>query len=158
SKDAPLWMSGVLAYVVDEQGSLANELAYVAPDGTLYHCENGWLKGMFISSKITPQTRFRYASLTKLLTADAILELVNEKKLSLDTRMLDILSEFHPVVEPRLKNITIQHLLNHRAGFDRLLSQDPMTAHRTRPWCPDDLKRLLTLRLDFLPGSRYAYS
>src|SRR5690606_4202457 len=113
---------------------------------------------MFISSKITPQTRFRYASLTKLLTADAILELVNEKKLSLDTRMLDILSEFHPVVEPRLKNITIQHLLNHRAGFDRLLSQDPMTAHRTRPWCPDDLKRLLTLRLEFLPGSRYAYS
>src|SRR5690606_38280416 len=42
--------------------------------------------------------------------------------------------------------------------FDRLRTPDPMSLHRTKPWCPYSTSRLSTLRLDFAPGERYAYS
>lgn len=158
SSRAPVWMSSLIDEVIDQQFSLANQLVYIEPDGVIHHCESGWRQGMLRSPVVDAQTRFRYASITKLLTADAVLAQVSAGNLALDTRLLDVVKLQTPVVDQRLAEITIEQLLTHRAGFDRLKSQDPMTRHAVKPWCPDDLEQLARQRLDFSPGERFVYS
>lgn len=158
SANAPLWLPRLAEHTIDRQFSLANQLAYMAPDGTLHHCETGWQGDMLRSPELGVGTRFRYASLSKLLTADAVLARIDTGRLSLDTRLLDVLPELRPVAGMGIENITIAHLLRHRAGMDRLRRPDPMTMHGARPWCPGELSHISRLRLDFAPGERQAYS
>lgn len=55
-----------------------------------------------------------------------------------------------------LHGITIKHLLQHRAGFDRSKSGDLVF---TSPnFCPDGLKNIDNLKLDYEPGQNFSYS
>lgn len=60
---------------------------------------------------ITPDTPLHLASVSKVVTATAVLKLVNAKKLDLDQKVNTILKEF-PYPE-----VTIRTLLNHRSGM-----------------------------------------
>jgi len=124
----------------------------------LYECHYGWNAFSLFSSRVTQQSRFRYASMTKALTADAVLRQVRAGKLTLDDRLLDWLLPGVQVADPRLRAVTIEQLLRHSAGFDRMRSVDPMTVRERKPWCPYSAKPLAEVRLDFAPGERYAYS
>jgi N-acyl-D-amino-acid deacylase len=120
----------------------------------------------------TSSSLFRIASLTKPITAVAILKLVEHEHLRLDDRPFEILP-FSPALpldqtpDSRLTDITIRHLLNHTAGWDSRKSSDPMfrstriadTVGVARPPAPEAVIRYMLGRpLDFDPGSRYAYS
>ena len=63
----------------------------------------------------------------------------------------------HEIVDERLPNITVEQLLRHSAGFDRLKSTDTMVVRNKKPWCPYAVTPLTGVRLDFTPGERYAY-
>ncbi|MDH0893500.1 MULTISPECIES: serine hydrolase [unclassified Pseudomonas] len=157
SEAAPQWLERMLDYVIERRGSLANQIAYITPDGTLHHCESGWVAGTFSSPEITASTRFRFASLTKLVTVDAVLQEISEGRLALDQRLVDLLPEIKPS-DPRVAKITIRHLLRHRAGFDRLKTPDVMFTHRLKPWCPYNIDVLADIQLDFDPDSKSSYS
>src|SRR5687767_11368529 len=58
---------------------------------------------------ITPETNFRLASITKQFTAAAVLRLVEQGAVGLDTTVDQVLPEY-----PR--PIAIRHLLTHRSG------------------------------------------
>ncbi len=158
SEGAPQWMRELADFGIEHQGSLAAQLAFREPSGRLHHCEHGWKGRMLTSEPVDVNTRFRYASLTKLLTADAILAKVNEGELSLADRLPDLVHEWRAAVDPRAGHITLEHLLRHRAGFDRHRTPDPMALHNVRPWCPGDLTQVAQLKLDFEPGARTAYA
>lgn len=120
---------------------------------------------------VTPDTLFRIASVSKPVTAVAVLRLVERKKLSLADRAFDRLPKF-PLpegadVDARLKNITIAELLHHTAGWDRDKSFDPMfrpkiIAEATGTASPATSEAIIRYMqrqpLDFTPGERYAYS
>ncbi len=125
------------------------------------------------SIAVSPRTLFRIASISKPLTAVAVLVLVEEGKLSLDAKMLDVLQPeiFLPDKEQkpdaRLKDITIRHLLQHTGGWDRDKSGDVMfqarrIATRLGIVCPpapkDVIREVLARPLDDTPGTHYAYS
>lgn len=158
SPEAPQWLRSSLKFATRTQGSLTNQIAYIDPNKQLHHCENGWTGDLFRSPVTDRDSRFRYASLTKLFTADAVLALVNEGKIGLDTPLVSILPDILPVRDKRVEGITIAHLLQHTAGFDRMSGQDPMFLLNVKPWCPYNLAKLSTLRLSFDPGTRYGYS
>jgi N-acyl-D-amino-acid deacylase len=137
----------------------------------VYAAGYGWAN---IEKKIRAhqETLFRIASLSKPITAAAVLKLVEQEKLSLENKAFDILP-LDPGLgagqrpDPRLKHITIRHLLTHTAGWDRNISGDPMfqsdqiarVLNCRRPPGPKDIIRYMLGRpLDFDPGSRYAYS
>ena len=105
-----------------------------------------------------PRNRFRFASLSKPLTATAIMSLVEEGRLSLDSKAVPLLQgdPLHKIRDNRLEQITIQHLLEHRGGYDRHISSDPMFA--AQPPCPGNLSLYFRERLDFTPGEKFAYS
>lgn len=159
STDSPGWMLGVLRYTTKNNGSLANQIAYVDSKNRLYHCENGWLSEPLVSEPVHEDSRFRYASVSKLFTADAILSLIKERKLTLDTSLVDVFPDIFPVKDERVKQITVRYLLQHRAGFDRLITEDPLfSLRKDKPWCPYNLAKLSEISLSFDPGSRYRYS
>jgi CubicO group peptidase (beta-lactamase class C family) len=115
---------------------------------------------------------FRIASISKPITAVAVLKLVEHGKLDLDARVWDCLDlrSWIPVgkkTDERWRQITLRQLLQHTGGWDRDKSFDPMFRSRmiakelgvASPPAPRDIIRyMLGQPLDFDPGTRYAYS
>ncbi|WP_168205074.1 serine hydrolase [Bythopirellula goksoeyrii] len=122
---------------------------------------------------VTPTTLFRIASLAKPITAVAIMKLVESELLDLDTPVFSVLNNYEPFIEQnaaydvRLRDITVRYLLQHRGGWDREVSFDPMfrsyhiaaSLGTSSPATHDEIIRyMLGKPLDFNPGERYAYS
>lgn len=120
---------------------------------------------------VQPDSLFRIASISKPFTAVAVLKLVEEGKLDLDTPAFQILDDLQPPegkqVDPRIYQITIRNLLEHSGGWHRNASFDPMFMSRQiaqemdipgPPDCPTIIRYMLGQRLDFDPGTQYAYS
>ena len=125
--------------------------------------------------EMPPDALMRIASISKPLTAAAILGLARQGRLSLDDKLC-VWLERHPAgwdlaaakeLDPRWADIQLRHLLQHTAGFDREQSQDTMFAMikitaalgvRRRLNVNDVVQYQLTQPLDFDPGSRFSYS
>jgi N-acyl-D-amino-acid deacylase len=103
----------------------------------------------------------------------AVLQLIEQEKLKLDDRVFEVLDYNDAITaagetfDVRLRNITIRHLLEHRAGWDRDKSFDAMFesvrfAREAGVEAPANadvvIRAMLSQPLDFEPGERYAYS
>ena len=118
----------------------------------------------------------RLASVTKPITAAAIHEFVSDGKLDLDDHIFDLgqqgggLLEIEPFPapgDPRLAEVTVQHLLQHRGGWDRKIAGDPTfraieiaeaMSIPSPPGRENMARYVLGQPLQFSPGSRIAYS
>lgn len=153
------------------RGIPGGALAVVKDRRLIYAKGYGWADS---EKKIpaTPTSLFRIASISKPLTAVAVLKLVENKKLALDARAFDIVRA-EPVLkdgrkpDPRLARITVRQLLQHTGGWDRDASFDPMFRSKriaaetgtASPAAPHAVIRyMLGQPLDFDPDARYAYS
>ncbi len=118
---------------------------------------------------LTPDAMFRLASVTKPMTAAAIRCLVADGKLSLNEKVFEILKFDPPATDPdpRLAEITVDHLIYHHGGWDRSTSFDPLFSpfriaeamnldHTPTP--REIAQYMLTQPLQFNPGERRAYS
>jgi CubicO group peptidase (beta-lactamase class C family) len=157
----------MLKFLADNQipgASLA-----VTKDGRLVYARGfGHADPPQLGLPVQPSMRFRIASISKPITAAAILKLVEMGLLKLDDHVFALLGITLPAnADPRLQKITIKHLLHHTAGWDRDKSFDPMfrpilIAKEQKvppPAKPIDIIHYMTHhKLDFDPGARYAYS
>ncbi len=122
----------------------------------------------------SPDHLFRIASLSKPVTSLAIFKLVEQGKLHLDDHVFGlkgILNDpiFLNIHDSSLEEITIRHLLDHTAGWDRgvNLEGDLMFAPISIALALDQpfpassrnvIAYALSKDLDFIPGTRFAYS
>ncbi|MBI1348924.1 serine hydrolase [bacterium] len=122
---------------------------------------------------VTPESLFRIASVSKPITAVAILQLIEQGKLQLDDKVFTVLDYSKEITtagdkfDARQRDITIRHLLEHRGGWDRDKSFDAMFqsvrfAKETGTPAPAGpavvIQAMMSQPLDFDPGERYAYS
>lgn len=120
---------------------------------------------------VDPTARFRIASVSKPITATAIMTLVEAGKLTLTDHALSHLDHLRPppgtLFDPRLDSITVAQLLYHTAGWDASRSGDPfLQTHLIAttlgipgpPSGADMVRYMLRQPLDFRPGTRYAYA
>ncbi|RJL24161.1 class A beta-lactamase-related serine hydrolase [Bailinhaonella thermotolerans] len=124
---------------------------------------------------VEPTTLFRIASLSKHITAAAVLRLAQRGKVRLDDPVKDLLG-LRPApggeMDHRLKDVTVRRLLEHSGGWDMRVSGDPVFLGREDalrlgdalglggrlPIGREDVIRYVTgRRLDFTPGLRTAY-
>jgi CubicO group peptidase (beta-lactamase class C family) len=123
---------------------------YQLPGGAVAVSHNGKL--VFSQGYGVPaDALFRIASISKPFTAVAILKLVEQGKLRLDDKAF-----VDPAPDPRLNAITIRQILHHTAGWDRDASFDPMFRGLGAP--PEIIRYMLRQKLDFDPGTKFAYS
>ncbi|CAN5387042.1 hypothetical protein BH11PLA2_BH11PLA2_08300 [soil metagenome] len=121
---------------------------------------------------VEPAALFRIASVSKPITAVAILQLIEKGKLKFEDKVVDRMT-LKPFVEkdnepdPRWRLITVRQCLQHRGGWDRDKSFDPIgrpgiiakTLGQSLPVTPADVVRYMMAQpLDFDPGERFAYS
>jgi CubicO group peptidase (beta-lactamase class C family) len=121
--------------------------------------------------EVKPGHLFRIASVSKLITAAAVMKLYEEGYLDPDDYVfgpegiLDT-SLFSDYKDRRVEEITIKHLLNHTAGWSRR-SGDPMfnTLYISRKMKIDPplqvdhvIEYALSRNLNYDPGTRYSYS
>jgi CubicO group peptidase (beta-lactamase class C family) len=97
----------------------------------------------------TPETVQTHGSLTKQVTAAAILLLESRGELDLNVPI----SRYLGPVPPEKQGVTLHHLLTHSAGFPGSIGRDaePIGAE-------EYLERALAAELLFEPGTGYAYS
>jgi CubicO group peptidase (beta-lactamase class C family) len=103
----------------------------------------------------TPATNYRLASVSKQFTAMAVMLLVKDGKLSLDTAVTDILDRLPPYAHA----VRVRHLLTHTSGLWDYEDFVPDTA--TIQVKDADVIELLRTRTDSLyfdPGSAWRYS
>lgn len=132
-------------------------------DGRIVHRHEYGLADRDRGEPVTERTIFHYASITKTLTAIAVLQLRDRGRLTLDDRVTDYLPELRRIHDPygAIDRITIRMLLSHSAGF-----QDPTWPYTEgKPWQPfeptswDQLVAMMPYQeLIFEPGTRYGYS
>ena len=67
--------------------------------------------------KLNETHLFRIASLTKLFTASAIMQLVHKGKIDLDAKISNYLHWFNSPNDTNLQHITIKNLLTHSSGI-----------------------------------------
>lgn len=161
------WMKAFMTEHAIPGGSLA-----IVRDGSLIYARGFGLADREAKTPVQPESLFRIASVSKPITAAAILKLAEEKRLKLDDKVLDYL-RFDPHLEPgakfdvRWQDVTIAHCLSHSGGWDRDKSYDPMfqavrMAKSLKVEFPINPPQIIRYQLgqplDFDPGERYAYS
>ncbi|MEM8527040.1 MAG: serine hydrolase domain-containing protein [Bacteroidota bacterium] len=108
--------------------------------------------------KVTPETIFDVASISKQFTAACILRLEEEGKLKLDDPIQQYLPELPKYAEGE---VTIRHLLHHTSGFKDYLAVLHFTGKSwDRHFTEEDGLNLLKQmkNLNFTPDEQYSYS
>ena len=147
-------IDGLMNNIVD-QAPLAGVALGIQFRDKLYTQGYG-LADLAAGTPVTPQTVFKIASLTKAITAAAILRLSDEGKLSLD----DPIARFFPGTPRVAKDIRVRHLLNHTSGLPDWsidAAPDSLPENFTTAQAIDDYFRSLE-QLDFETGQGWGYN
>jgi CubicO group peptidase (beta-lactamase class C family) len=103
----------------------------------------------------TERTVYRLGSLSKQFTAVAVLQLVDQGLIDLDTSIRRYLPDYPEVGEP----ITPRHLLNHTSGLVSYTAQSEYWKHMRDDLPQEDvLSWFASRQLAFPPGDHYSYS
>ena len=117
-----------------------------------------------VNQPVDQKTIFHWGSITKTLTAVAVMQLRDRHRISLDdsiTKYVPELSRIHSDYGP-VSQVTLKQLLSHSAGF-----QGPTWPYRDddKPWQPfepTEWAQLVAMmpyqELAFKPGSKFSYS
>jgi len=132
-------------------------LAIVQGDQVVY------LKGYGIADpsgrQVTPETPFFLASITKPMTALAVMQLVEQHKLELDAPVRRYITWFHVADEAASSQITIRHLLYHTSGLPERTGIEYAGVQDFRPDAIEQRVRdLQTVQLAHPVGAMYEYS
>jgi CubicO group peptidase (beta-lactamase class C family) len=143
----------------------------IAKDGKLVFARGYGFADREEKRLVAPDALFRIASISKPITAVAVLRLVEQGKINLDERALPAIGPLEgppgAKVDPRLDTITVRQLLQHTGGWDRDKSFDAMFIPQQAArgvGAPSPAEATTVIRymqgvpLDFDPGTRYAYS
>lgn len=99
-------------------------------------------------------TKFQVASITKTITATAILLLADQKKLKLEDRLTHYIPDY-----PNGDQITIYQLLTHTAGVTEVLQLENVESFKYKTHTIEEaINRFKYQPLDFKPGLKFNYS
>ncbi len=130
-------------------------IGIVKSDSIVYSKGYG-IKNINTKEVVTANSNFHTASISKLFTAQAIMILVQENKISLDQKLTAIIPELK-YKDERVKNITIKSLLNHTSGLTDVRSYHWKNNHQSDNSLKDYILDL-NLKLLSEPHTEYNYS
>ncbi|MDP2333541.1 MAG: serine hydrolase domain-containing protein [Reyranella sp.] len=141
-----------------EQEQIPGLIAGIVQEGRLVRVTTVGLADIEGARKVGPDTAFRIASMTKNMTALAILALRDQGRLALDAPLSEYVPQF-AAVAPATRDsppVSLRHLLTHVAGF---VTDDPW-GDRVLGMTPAELDALIATGTLFArpPGIAFEYS
>ena len=130
-------------------------IGLVSNDSVIYTKGYG-VRNIEKNNPVSEHTIFHTASVSKLFTAVATMKLIQQKKMTIDDKLIDIL----PVLkydDKRVNDITIKNLLNHTSGLPDISNYHWDNNNQS----DNSLKEFvlgLNLKLDSDPAAEYQYS
>jgi len=153
-------------YVADRK--IAGAVAGVARGGKLAYLEAVGVQDLASRAPMTDRSLFRIYSMTKSITAVAVMMLQEEGRFRLDDPVSKYLPEFKNVsvatseggVRPPSREMTIEDLLIHTSGLNHRTSEEYRRAKvRSRSMTlPQFVTNVVRVPLMEDPGTRYRYS
>ena len=157
-----------------DNGKLAGIATLVMKDGKIVHRENYGFSNIEKEQPVEENSIFRIFSMTKPITAVALMTLYDEGKFELDHKLSMYIPEFADVMvynpeteslAPQEEELTIRHLLTHTSGIVYGWGQSYVDSlYRVADlgdWdsatIGDKVKILAGLPLKFQPGSAWEY-
>jgi len=149
-------------YVHDD--SIVGAAYVLLKDGQAREWHSVGMADREVNQPVDQNTIFHWGSITKTLTAVAVMQLRDQHKISLDdsiTKYVPELNRIHSDYGP-VSQVTLRQLLSHSSGF-----QNPTWPYRddNKPWQPfepTEWAQLVAMmpykELAFKPGSKYSYS
>jgi len=167
-----------------EAGDISGAVTLVARKGQIAHFETHGLMDIETRKTMSKDAIFRIASMTKPITATAVLMLIEEGKIRLTDPVSKFIPEFKEMkvaatkdgtpapggrgappppfyVVPANREITIRDLLTHTSGLVSgpiSTSEASKVARKPEETLADYIPRLAMTPLEFQPGSRWSYS
>jgi CubicO group peptidase (beta-lactamase class C family) len=151
--------------------SIVGASVAVSKDGKLIFAKGFGFADTVGKIQAQPYNQFRIASISKLVTAIAVMKLKEEGKLSLEDKVFGpdgILNDpyFAEPKDKRVYNITVEQLLSHEAGWTQRYGDQMfmpiVVAEKLNVKPPVDTKMIirfaLNKRLHYTPGMGRAYS
>ena len=130
-------------------------------DGEIIYSKGFGVKCIDSKEKVTENTIFSTASVTKLFVGIAIMQLYEDNKVNLDESVSNYLPYFE-LNDSLAKKITIKQLLNHTSGLPDDEGDEFYSSWKNPEYDDDALKRyvigLKTKTLISIPGENYNYS
>ena len=144
--------------------SIVGAAALVMKDGrVLAHHEVGF-GDRALRQRVDTNTIFHWGSMTKTLTAIAVMQMVEAGKLSLDAKVTSFIPELrrvHAFAGTSIDDITVRMLLSHSSGFQN----GTWPWGRGKPWEPFEpttWEQLVAMmpysETSFRPDTRFSYS
>jgi CubicO group peptidase (beta-lactamase class C family) len=135
--------------------------ALIVKDGRVLASQAVGVRKMGSDIPVTTADKFHIGSCTKSITATLAAMLVDDGKLSWETRISDVFPT--TAVNSDLQNVTVEQLLCHRSGVRGDLTDDEMDRYMHSPMKPMDQRNELMLKLlpeaPVIPsGSAFSYS
>lgn len=154
-----------------QQWRLAGLTMSIVKNGKLVYARGFGYSDLESRQPVEPGQLFRIASVSKLVTAVAIMKLVEHKSISLDSKVFGpnaIIKDsiFNSVKDPRLYKITVRHLLAHAGGwslrygdmaFNSLLVLE-LNGEKGGATMDSYSRFIASRKLHFDPGTRSSYS
>jgi len=108
--------------------------------------------------KVDFNTVFHIASVSKPFVAFSIAKLLEQKKLSLEDKLIDLIPEFK-MTGSGYDLITVKHILTHSSGIPANISPDDWTNPSFgNKALEENLEIIKTKTLEFEPGTQFSYS
>ena len=148
-------IDSIVAAKMNEYNIPGLAIGLVAKDSLLYSAGYG-LMDISKSDQVTENSNFHTASLSKLFTAQAIMQLIDDKVLSLDDRLIDLIPEIK-YKDDQVKQITLKSLLNHTSGLPDVRHYHWSNNHQA----DNSLEEYILgqyFKTKSAPNSSYAYS
>ncbi|MDE6769198.1 MAG: beta-lactamase family protein [Muribaculaceae bacterium] len=164
-------MDGEIERFMDKWHIKGLSFAVTRHDSLLYAKGYGYADAE-IGRKLESADIMRIASASKLVTAIAVMKLVEQGKLTLDTKIfgpegiLNDTAYTNAMCDKRMLDITVDHLLRHMGGFGRGAGDPMFTTNeiikaknlKSAPTPEELVKIVLGRRIAFAPGNGRIYS
>ena len=136
------------------RGHIAGASIAIAQNGKMLYAKGYGYRDQGFQKHADKSTIYEIGSVTKQFTAAAVLMLVRDKKLSLE----DPLSKFVPQYT-NAAAVTVRQLLNQTSGIPNYTEDPKFDVWGNQDNTPAQvLAHVQTQKLDFAPGSQWAYS
>jgi len=129
--------------------------ALVASKGQIIYKKAFGMANLELNVPMQPEMVFRIGSITKQFTAVAILQLMEQGKLSLQ----DDITKFIPDYPTQGYKITIEHLLTHTSGIKSYTNVPEFAGYSRIDKTPEEVIKIFRNQpMEFAPGTKWNYN